>query len=101
MPTWIQEPFYNISSPAALYAVTTRAALAGIFAQSNGTAGVLTLNDCLTLAEASAANEIFSYTYEQANVGTYPLKWPLQSGLVVSAVPTGMALNIAVEFLIP
>lgn len=95
-------PAYNISAPAPIFAVTSRGRLTGYMLQSIGSAGVLTLNDCVSLAQASAANQILSVAYNdaifQSGVGiANALDWPLANGLVVSAVPTGAVLSIAYE----
>ena len=71
--------------------------LVGFIAQTPGSAGNLVVNDCATLAQASAANQILTLTYEQAAVGTIPIagvNLPIANGLVISQVPTGMVLTV-------
>jgi hypothetical protein len=47
---YIQIPFYNITAPAALFVVSTRAKLKSYITVTAGSAGILTFNDCATLA---------------------------------------------------
>jgi hypothetical protein len=97
-------PYYNISAPTPIFAVTGRGALLGYMLQSLGTGGVLTLNDCVTLEEASAANQILSLPYNDAIFSQTglagSLEWPLENGLVVSAVPNGMVLAVSYQIYI-
>ena len=63
-----------------------------------GTGGALTLNDCATVGAAAAGNVVYT------TVGTIPvgtvvnLDWPFQTGIVVSAVPTGGTVSIAISW---
>lgn len=59
-----------------------------------GTAGTLVLNDCATTGAASAANQIYNSTGVLAAGTVITLDFPVTSGLVVSAVPTGATLVI-------
>ena len=57
-----------------------------------GSAGAWTFNDCATVGAAATANEISSIAYNATGlVAGIPLHfdWPLTTGLVCSAVPTG------------
>jgi hypothetical protein len=97
---FIREPAYNISAPAVVAA--NARTVRELIVQTAGTAGVLTLNDAATLAQASIANQIVSLPLAVANgwVGMpYPFAgdWPLQNGLVISAIPTGMIIAIKYE----
>jgi hypothetical protein len=97
---FIRQPSYNISAPT-LVAANART-VRDFIVQTAGTAGVLTVNDAATLAQASLANQIISLPLAQANgwVGMpFPFAgdWPLQNGLVISAIPTGMIIAIKYE----
>ncbi len=64
-----------------------------------GTAGALTVNDCATVATATAANEIFTLAFGSATPGTIiTLDFPCQTGIVISAVPTGGTPLFAVSY---
>ena len=63
-----------------------------------GSAGVLTLNDVATLAGAASGNQVVSIAYNATVLATnvpYAFRWPFLKGIVISAVPTGMVLNIS------
>jgi hypothetical protein len=96
-------PYVFIQNPAgvqtALNVTTTGVLSAGqivlgsIVVNAAGSAGDLTLNDCATLGAASAANVIYSCPY--SNLKSQILNFPCQNGLVVSAIPTGAVINVA------
>jgi hypothetical protein len=87
----------NITAPALIN--PRRCILWTVHIIAPGTAGVLTLNDCATLAAANESNQITSISFANLSAGQLiPLKWPVQSGIVVSAVPTGAAINFAYNF---
>ncbi len=97
--------FYNISAPCVIAPpspLNALTALAGYTVQVAGSAGVLTFNDCATLGAASAANQVLSLPYNVAatDVWPAPLNLPLTSGLVISAVPTGMVLSVTAEIVV-
>ena len=80
--------------------------LVGFIAQSAGSAGNLVFNDCATLAQASAENQILTLTAAQAAVGTLPIgagdqPLPIANGLVISEVPTGMVLTVVYTIYVP
>jgi len=63
---------------------------------NNGSAGSLTINDCLTTGAAAVANEVFTVGYAALAVGQIiTLEFPMETGIVVSAVPTGGIFAIA------
>jgi hypothetical protein len=87
----------GITAPALLN--PRRCILYTINVVAPGTAGILTLNDCATLAAANESNQITSISFANLSAGQLiPLKWPVQSGIVVSAVPTGAVLNFAFTY---
>ena len=60
-----------------------------------GTAGSLTLNDCLTVG-AAAANQFFTKLFSALSAGmVIPPKWPCAAGIVVSSVLTAGVFSIA------
>lgn len=64
-----------------------------------GTSGTLTINDAASLDGANESNIIFSHDFSDLTAGQLiPLQWPVQSGIVVSAVPTGGSINLAFTF---
>jgi hypothetical protein len=95
MPVEVVIPVYNITAPGVVAVPATRSKFVG-YIMTGGSAGNLTFNDCATLAEASAANQIVSYPYADAigATGLAALNWPLLAGLVVSSVPTGATLAV-------
>ncbi|MGO9038181.1 MAG: hypothetical protein ACLQKH_09365 [Steroidobacteraceae bacterium] len=105
MSTWVEASAYNISAASLVFPVSTRAKLKSYIVQTPGTAGVLTFNDCATLADASAANQIISIPYNlnagSGDIWPAPFDWPINSGIVISAVPTGLVLAVSYEFLVP
>lgn len=106
MFTWVQSSAYNVSAPALVFLVSTRAKFKSFIVQNPGSAGNLVFNDSATLAGANASNQIASFAYNSSLISSSepwpaPFDWPLQSGLVVSAVPTGMILAVSYEFLVP
>jgi hypothetical protein len=94
---------YNISAPCLISPPGPSnpiLGLVGFIAETAGSAGNLVFNDAATLAAASAANQIISYTYQQALIGTMPIgdgSLPISTGLVISSVPTGMVLTVVYE----
>jgi hypothetical protein len=91
---FIQYPLYNVSAPTVVAVPARR--LGEYIVQTPGSAGVLTFNDCATLAQASPANQVISILYNNAQASE-DIDWPLQNGLVISAVPTGMVLAVTYE----
>lgn len=64
-----------------------------------GTGGALTINDCATTGAATTANQIFTIAGTVA-VGTILLlDFPVTTGIVVSAVPTGGTPQFAISYL--
>jgi hypothetical protein len=65
-----------------------------------GNAGNLVINDVATLDGANEANQmlVFSFASLVAAGPLVKLAWPMQSGIVVSAVPTGAVLNFAFTY---
>jgi hypothetical protein len=107
MFTWVQASAYNISAAAFVYLVSTRARLKSFIVQSPGSAGNLVFNDSATLAGASTTNQIISIPNSvlvsaaaAGDIWPAPLDWPIENGLVVSAVPTGMVIAVAYAFLV-
>jgi hypothetical protein len=87
----------NITAPTLIN--PRRCILWTVHVIAPGTAGVLTLNDAATLAAANESNQFASINFANLSAGQLiPLKWPMQSGIVLSAVPTGAAINIAYNF---
>jgi hypothetical protein len=97
---------YNITTPqviSALSPLNPITQIIGFIVQTAGTSGVLTFNDCQTLAQASAANQIITLPYNtlsQLGVAS-ALNLPIQNGLVVSAVPSGMVLAVEYAIYVP
>jgi hypothetical protein len=87
----------NVTAPALIN--PRRCVLWTVHIIAPGTAGILTLNDCATLAAANESNQITSINFANLSAGQLiPLKWPMQNGIVVSAVPTGGVINFAYNF---
>lgn len=64
-----------------------------------GTGGALTINDCATTGAATTANQIFTAAGTVA-VGTIlQLDFPVTTGIVVSAVPTGGTPQFAISYI--
>lgn len=69
--------------------------LASVVVTATGTVGVLTINNCKTLAEATASNEVFSIAFGSVTVGqVIDLDFPCDTGIVVSAMPAGGNFSI-------
>jgi hypothetical protein len=92
---------YNITGPTVITPPSPLNPIKGILGVSvltEGTAGELVLNDCATLAQANVSNELIVIPYQQ--IPSY-LDLPVQNGLVISQVPTGMVLAIAYAVYVP
>jgi hypothetical protein len=102
-----QQTAYNITAPqviAPASPLNPLTELVGYIVQVAGTAGNLVFNDCATLAQASIANQILSIPYNDAIGAIGPgsaLNLPIQTGMVVSAVPTGMVLSVVYSIYVP
>jgi hypothetical protein len=81
--------------PSSLNLVT---GIQGVSVLTPGSAGNLVLNDCATLAAASIANQLASIPYNQVPAD---LNFPVQNGLVISGVPTGMVLAVVYNIYVP
>jgi|GEM_PF-3048092 len=61
-----------------------------------GTSGALTVNDATSVGSATATNEILSVPFGSLTAGqVMTLEWPANTGITVSAVPTGGAFSVA------
>jgi hypothetical protein len=105
-----QQSAYNITAPCVISAPSPGnpiTGLVGFITLTPGSAGSLVFNDAVSVAAASTANEIISYTYQQAANGDLPIGavaaggLPITTGLVVSQVPTGMVLVIEFSIYVP
>jgi hypothetical protein len=65
-----------------------------------GNAESLVINDVATLDGANESNQmlVFPFASLVAAGPLVKLAWPMQSGIVVSAVPTGAVLNFAFTY---
>jgi hypothetical protein len=64
-----------------------------------GSGGTLTVNDSATIGGASSSNTLLSIASSSLAVGqTFQLAFPVTTGIVVSAVPTGGSINIAYSY---
>jgi len=71
-------------------------ALARISVISPGTAGTLTINDCVTIGTATAANEFYSVPFGSLSAGQIiTLEWPCSVGIQVSSMPTGAVIALS------
>lgn len=69
-----------------------------IMVTTAGTAGNLVLNDVATLAGVASGNQVASIAYNATQLSLnvpYTFRWPFMKGIVISAMPTGMVLNIS------
>lgn len=84
---------------AAALIVPARARLGKIMIVTPGSAGNLVLNDVATLAGAGAGNLVETLAFGNALIAAAGAIWnvgfPFQKGIVISAIPTGMVLNIS------
>src|SRR5581483_4569322 len=84
---------------AAALIIAGRFTLGSIMIATAGTAGSLVLNDVATLGGAAGGNQVLSLAFNNtliAAVGAiWTVKFPFQKGIVISAIPTGMVLNIS------
>jgi hypothetical protein len=98
---------YDVAAPCVIAPpspLNPMLGVVGFWVQTPGSAGVLTLNDCTTLAAASIANQILTLSYQDAAIGNMPLPggdMPLTNGLVISAMPNGMVLTVVYEIYVP
>jgi hypothetical protein len=75
------------AAPATLYRITVIAP---------GTSGALTVNDATSVGSATATNEILSVPFGSLVAGqVITLEWPANTGITVSAVPTGGAFSVS------
>lgn len=66
-----------------------------VFPIAAGTSGTFVVNDCATVAEANAGNQIFSLDYSQISANTpIEINAPFRTGLVISSVPAGMQFAV-------
>lgn len=96
-----QQAAYNITAPIAITPSSPLNPITGILGVSvlaEGTAGQLVLNDCATLAQANVSNELIVIPYQQ--IPSY-LDLPVQNGLVIGQVPTGIVLAVAYTVYVP
>jgi hypothetical protein len=78
----------NITVPQVIKAAPGIAVLLSCLAP--GSAGSLTLNNCISTGAATAANEFFSALFSALSVGkVVKLNWPCAAGITLSSVPTG------------
>jgi hypothetical protein len=79
--------------------------LVGYIQQTPGSAGNLTFNDCATVEGASIENQILSVPYTNTGVATIgfgnTVDIPVETGLVISSVPTGMVLSVEFSIYVP
>jgi hypothetical protein len=95
MSTGGTQSLAGISAPTVLKAAPGVAW--SIFVVTAPTAGNLTVNDCLTVAGASEANQITSFAAANLVAGQL-LKigpWPYKTGIVISSVGTGGVFSAA------
>lgn len=81
----------NITAAAVIKASPGR--VVNVIVENAGTSGVLTINDCATVAAASAANQVASIPYNATNFyagAVVSLGCVCKVGIVVSAVPGGV-----------
>jgi hypothetical protein len=72
--------------------------LVRIIVQSPGSGGSLTINDTDSIGDAAVGNEIFSVASSELIAGqSIVLKWPIGTGIVISAVPTGSSFSISIS----
>ena len=65
-----------------------------------GTGGALTINDCATTGTATTANQIFTAPFGSVTPGTiFLIDFPVTTGIVVSAVPTGGTPQFAISYI--
>ena len=77
----------GVSASVVIKALPGRVYKIVVTAPGSGS-GVLTLNDCLTVAAAAASNQVFSLGFAALTVGqVIEVNWPFLVGIVVSAVP--------------
>ena len=99
-----QHTQYDITAPTVITPASPLNPMTmfnGYIVQVPGTSGTLTLNDCASLAEASAENQIISIPYGDAHGaagGGNALDLPIETGLVVSSVPVGMTLSVIYSY---
>jgi hypothetical protein len=88
----------NITAPTLIN--PRRCILWTINVVNPGNAGVLTINDAASLEAANESNQmlVFPFASLVAAGPLVKLAWPMQSGIVVSAVPTGAVLNFAFTY---
>jgi hypothetical protein len=87
----------NITAPTLIN--PRRCVLWTVHIIAPGTAGLLTINDAASLDAADDSNVLFSVEFGALTAGqVIPLRWPVTSGIVVSAVPTGASVNIAFSY---
>lgn len=63
-----------------------------------GTGGSITINDCASVAAATTANQIYTNVGTLAVGSVITLEMPCLVGIVISAVPTGGTVQLAVAF---
>jgi hypothetical protein len=62
------------------------------------TGGAFAFNDCATTGAATAANQIFTLPFGATAGSVYVLDVPVVNGLVLSAVPTAGAPQLAISY---
>jgi hypothetical protein len=85
----------NITAPALIN--PRRCILYTINVVAPGNAGNLVINDAASLDAANESNQTLVCPFASLSV-LLPLAWPMQNGIVVSAVPTGAVLNFAYSY---
>ena len=92
---------YNITGPTVITPPSPLNLITGLLAVTivtPGTAGNFVANDCASVAQANVSNQLFAIPYNQ--VGGY-VNCPVQKGLVISQVPTGMVLALVYTVYVP
>jgi len=98
---------YDITAPTVITPPTPLnpiQRLIGYIPQVAGSSGNLIFNDCASVEAASIANQVISFTAAQAIGAIGPgaeLDIPVEVGLVVSSVPTGMTLSVVYSVYVP
>jgi hypothetical protein len=87
----------NITGPQVVKAAPGRIAKFVVLGVV-GTGGSITINDATTVAGATTANQIYTNTGTLAVGSVINLDFPCLNGIVISAVPTGGTVQLAVSF---
>lgn len=82
-------------SPADVPPSALWGSIVDIFPQTAPTSGTLVANDCASLADASAGNQMFSLPASEITAGTViPVNATFRTGLVISQVPAGLTFGV-------